>query len=193
MMSTFESMIFRRECRTTTSLTEWRSTGIPNGVRVLRMKLTKPVPSYVSIKGLISLAAHFWISTCRRCEQRNHPDKTCSAAKAGKTNVNCEMTTCKQTTTNTIVPDPTTTTEADLVSEVDTIDDGFSTVGKRGKTIKRQLSAESKITPQEKKCHINYGTDSEMDEEMLLQIGAEDSAKLKTDNFMKWCELKYMS
>ena len=87
--------------------------GIPNGVRVLRMKLSKPVPSYVSIKGLLSLATHSGqISTCRRCGQKTHPKKTCSAAKAGKKTT--ETKTTKPTSTTTIVPDPTTTTVPDL-------------------------------------------------------------------------------
>lgn len=164
--------------------------GIPSGVRVLRMKLSKPVPSYVSIKGQLSLATHpGQTPTCRRCGQKSHPEKTCSAAKAAKkTNTNNKQTT----NANTIVSKSTTTVSA-LASKVTTDDDGFSTVGKKGKTIKRQLSAESKTTPKEKRLQINLDTDTEMDEETLKQINEKDSAKLNGANFFKWCEIKYIN
>ncbi|EDS34764.1 translation elongation factor EF-1 alpha/Tu [Culex quinquefasciatus] len=59
----------------------WKNffTGVPNGVRVLKMKLSKPVPSYVTISKHCSLATHpEQIATCRRCGLKRHVGKSCS-------------------------------------------------------------------------------------------------------------------
>lgn len=61
----------------------WRDifAGVPNGVRVLKMKISKPVPSYVTICGLNSLPTHTGqISTRRRCGFQRHVSKSCSEA-----------------------------------------------------------------------------------------------------------------
>ncbi|XP_039436571.1 uncharacterized protein LOC120418310 [Culex pipiens pallens] len=167
--------------------------GIPNGVRVLRMKLSKPVPSYVSIKGQLSLATHAGQTpTCRRCGQKSHPEKTCSSVKPKKKTAIVNNKKQDKPATTPIVPAATTTTVPDPISKV-TDDDGFRTVEKKGKSIKRQLSIDSKTTPQDKRTQINFDSETEMDEQTLRQISKEDSAKLRTDNFMKWCEFMYMN
>ncbi|EDS39932.1 conserved hypothetical protein [Culex quinquefasciatus] len=85
------------------------------------MKLAKQVPSYVSIKGQLSLATHAGqIPTCRRCGQKSHPEKTCSSAKTKKKTANANQKNDKPTTTITIVPAATTitTTVSDPISKV---------------------------------------------------------------------------
>lgn len=54
---------------------------LPNGVRVLKMKLSKPVRLYVTICSLSSLATHTGqIATCRLCGFQRHVSKSCSDA-----------------------------------------------------------------------------------------------------------------
>ncbi|XP_039452386.1 uncharacterized protein LOC120431315 [Culex pipiens pallens] len=106
--------------------------GIPNGVRVLRMKLSKQVPSYVSIKGQLSLATHAGqIPTCRRCGQKSHPEKTCSSAKAKTKTVIANQKNDKPTTTNTTIVPAATTTVSNPISKV-TDDDGRNEVTTQG-------------------------------------------------------------
>ena len=68
----------------------WRNffTGVANGVRVLKMKLSKPVPSYVTVCELITLTTYTGqTSTCRRCGEKRHVSKSCVEASK-KTHVN---------------------------------------------------------------------------------------------------------
>ena len=61
----------------------WRNffTGVPNGVRVLKMKLSKPVPSYITVCELSTLATYTGqIASCRRCGKKRHVSKSCAEA-----------------------------------------------------------------------------------------------------------------
>ncbi|EDS29679.1 conserved hypothetical protein [Culex quinquefasciatus] len=58
----------------------WRDffPGVPNGVRVVRMKIQKPIPSFVKIEGLSAYIAHKnQIKTCRYCTQKLHAGQKC--------------------------------------------------------------------------------------------------------------------
>ncbi|EDS39398.1 conserved hypothetical protein [Culex quinquefasciatus] len=49
--------------------------GVPNGVRVVKMKLSKPVPSFITVCELSSLATYTGqTATCRRCGENRHVD-----------------------------------------------------------------------------------------------------------------------
>lgn len=53
--------------------------GLPNGVRILRMRITKPLPSYVVVAGEMTLCTHKnQIPTCRHCGRRVHYTMKCS-------------------------------------------------------------------------------------------------------------------
>lgn len=52
--------------------------GIPNGVRVLRMHLTKPIPSFIEIEGqLTSITYPNQEKSCRFCQGKAHPQQRC--------------------------------------------------------------------------------------------------------------------
>uniref|UniRef100_A0A8D8FUZ7 (northern house mosquito) hypothetical protein n=1 Tax=Culex pipiens TaxID=7175 RepID=A0A8D8FUZ7_CULPI len=58
----------------------WRDffPGVPNGVRVVRMKVQKPIPSFVKIEGLSAYIVHKnQIKTCRYCTQKLHAGQKC--------------------------------------------------------------------------------------------------------------------
>ncbi|XP_038106388.1 uncharacterized protein LOC119766080 [Culex quinquefasciatus] len=139
----------------------WRDifAGVPNGVRVLKMKISKPVPSYVTICGLSSLATHTGqISTCRRCGFQRHVSKSCSeVAKKQQPKPKPQK---NPSPSGPVLP------IADLAavqSQVvvphtheDNGNDGFITVVKKGKT-KRQL--EEKQAPEEKRSCLDDDND----------------------------------
>lgn len=53
--------------------------GLPNGVRILRMRIAKSIPSYVLVAGEMSLVTHKnQIPTCRHCGRRVHYTMKCS-------------------------------------------------------------------------------------------------------------------
>lgn len=53
--------------------------GFPNGVRIIRMRIAKPVPSYVMVAGEMTLVTHRnQIPTCRHCGRRVHYTMKCS-------------------------------------------------------------------------------------------------------------------
>lgn len=61
----------------------WKSyfPGLSNGVRILRMKPTKPIPSYITISDEITYVSHFsQVKTCRTCGAKEHPKLRCSEA-----------------------------------------------------------------------------------------------------------------
>lgn len=67
----------------------WRSyfPGLSNGVRVLRMKLSKPIPSYITICQETTYVSYFsQIRTCRNCGGKEHPKLRCSEAAASTAN-----------------------------------------------------------------------------------------------------------
>lgn len=68
----------------------WRNffAGVPNGVRVVKMKLSKPVPSFITVCELSSLATYTGqTATCRRCGENRHVSKSCAeAAKKNRLN-----------------------------------------------------------------------------------------------------------
>lgn len=52
---------------------------VPNGVRIVRMRISKPIPSYLSICGEMTLVTHKnQIPTCRHCNRRVHYTMKCS-------------------------------------------------------------------------------------------------------------------
>lgn len=55
--------------------------GVYNGVRVVRMCLTKPIPSYLTIDGETTLVTYRnQIKTCRICGQKSHPRQKCATS-----------------------------------------------------------------------------------------------------------------
>lgn len=123
----------------------WRNffAGVPNGVRVLKMKLSKPVPSYITVCELLTLATHTnQIATCRRCGEKRHVSKNCSEA-AKKSNVNKPPTKPKNSAPIVLPAADPKVVESQVITPrpVGNGNDGFTTVGKKGKA-KRQLSQE---------------------------------------------------
>lgn len=56
--------------------------GVPNGVRVVRMEVDKPIPSYITISNEKTTVSYKnQIATCRNCDQRVHPNRKCSDVK----------------------------------------------------------------------------------------------------------------
>lgn len=56
--------------------------GIPNGVRIVRMEVQRPIPSYVPVSGELSYVLHVnQVKTCRHCAQKIHIGKSCAAAR----------------------------------------------------------------------------------------------------------------
>lgn len=52
--------------------------GIPNGVRVLQMRIKHPIPSYLTIANEVCYVEHpNQIRTCRRCSKPAHPKQRC--------------------------------------------------------------------------------------------------------------------
>lgn len=75
----------------------WRDhfPGIPNGIRLLRMKLQKPIPSYISVENERTLVTYKGqVATCKFCNRRVHYNLKCSEyAKTLKTpSVNQRLT-----------------------------------------------------------------------------------------------------
>ncbi|KXJ81090.1 hypothetical protein RP20_CCG021701 [Aedes albopictus] len=61
--------------------------GVPNGIRVLQMRIKKPIPSYVTINGEVCFVEHQnQIRTCKWCSRAVHPKQKCLevAATANK-------------------------------------------------------------------------------------------------------------
>lgn len=119
----------------------WRDffPGVPNGVRVLKMKLSKPVPSYITVRKYRTLATHTsQIATCRHCGLKRHASRSCSEAAKPQPkpkNPNNDPSATVLPTANSAVVEPQV-----IVPHTEVIDDeGFTIVGKKGKT-KRQLS-----------------------------------------------------
>ncbi|XP_062704062.1 uncharacterized protein LOC134286466 [Aedes albopictus] len=55
--------------------------GIPNGVRVVRIELSKYIPSFIRIQDqLTAVSYRSQVPTCMRCEQKAHPKLKCSEA-----------------------------------------------------------------------------------------------------------------
>lgn len=53
--------------------------GVPNGVRILRMKLLKPIPSYITVEAEMTLVTYRGQSaTCKHCHRNVHFSQTCS-------------------------------------------------------------------------------------------------------------------
>lgn len=62
----------------------WRDffPGIPNGVRVVRIKLEKPIPSFLKIDGLLAYIVYpNQKKTCRHCSRKLHPGQKCTSTK----------------------------------------------------------------------------------------------------------------
>lgn len=53
--------------------------GIPNGVRLLRMHLTKPIPSFIEIENqLTTVTYENQVKSCRYCQKPVHPKRKCT-------------------------------------------------------------------------------------------------------------------
>ncbi|XP_039435894.1 uncharacterized protein LOC120417792 [Culex pipiens pallens] len=132
----------------------WRNffAGVPNGVRVLKMKLSKPVPSYINVCELSTLATHtHQVVTCRRCGEKRHVSKSCSAAAKQ------QQKPKKSSPPAPIVLPPAqpTVVESQVVALTENNgNDGFTTVGKKGKA-KRQLSGEEVNQSAEKRSCVD--------------------------------------
>lgn len=81
--------------------------GIPNGVRIIRMEIQTPIPSYVPVAGELSYVLYSnQVKTCRHCTQKVHIGKTCSAARkessqnAGEKSTLAEIVSNSQASTN---------------------------------------------------------------------------------------------
>lgn len=68
--------------------------GVPNGVRVLRMKLSKAIPSYISVDTDMTLVTYKGqVATCKHCNRRVHYSQKCSEyAKSLQISVNDRLT-----------------------------------------------------------------------------------------------------
>ncbi|XP_058817206.1 uncharacterized protein LOC131680512 [Topomyia yanbarensis] len=68
--------------------------GIPNGVRIMRIKLTKPIPSYVMVDTTMTLVTYKGqVATCKHCNRRVHYAQKCSEyAKSSKPSVSGRLT-----------------------------------------------------------------------------------------------------
>lgn len=134
----------------------WKNffTGVPNGVRVLKMKLSKPVPSYVTISKHCSLATHpEQIATCRRCGLKRHVGKSCS--EVAKKQQQTKPTIIQPIPFVSPLADPIVAESQIITPNIDESDDeGFTTVGRRGKT-KRQLQEEEKKESDEKRTCLD--------------------------------------
>lgn len=67
----------------------WRSyfPGLSNGVRIVRMKLTLPIPSYITVFEETTYVSYFsQTRTCRNCGTKEHPKLRCSDATAPTAN-----------------------------------------------------------------------------------------------------------
>lgn len=98
--------------------------GIPNGVRILRMKLVKPIPSYVQVDTEMTLVTYRGqVATCKHCNRNVHYAQKCSEyAKSIKTSVNTRLTM------------------AEAVKQNDT-NDGFIEPRKKGRKTTSSLNA----------------------------------------------------
>lgn len=138
----------------------WRDVfaGLPNGVRVLKMRLVKPVPSFLTICDIRTMASHVGqVATCRRCGFERHVSKSCSEA--------AKKPQPKKTNQNPSAPvlplaDPTAVESQVIVPHTheDNGKDGFTTVAKKGKA-KRQL--DEKKTPHEKRSCLDDDDDDD--------------------------------
>lgn len=75
----------------------WRDhfPGVPNGIRLLRMKLQKPIPSYITVENERTLVTYKGqVATCKFCHRRVHYNLKCSeyARTLNTTSVNQRLT-----------------------------------------------------------------------------------------------------
>lgn len=68
--------------------------GVPNGVRILRMRLLKPIPSYIVVDTVSTLVTYRGqVATCKHCNRNVHYTQTCSEyAKSLRSSVNERLT-----------------------------------------------------------------------------------------------------
>lgn len=68
--------------------------GVPNGVRVLRMKLRKSIPSYITVENFSTLVTYKGqVATCKHCNRNVHYTLKCSEyAKSLQVSVNDRLT-----------------------------------------------------------------------------------------------------
>lgn len=67
-------------------------TGIPNGVRVVRIDLDKHIPSFITIKDKVTAVSyHSQIPTCRQCKKKAHPKRKCSEVATIKTTMQRQL------------------------------------------------------------------------------------------------------
>lgn len=69
----------------------WREffPGVPNGVRVIRINLVKPIPSFLMIEGVLAYTVYInQIKTCRHCSRKLHPGQKCNTTMKIEPNSN---------------------------------------------------------------------------------------------------------
>lgn len=77
----------------------WRDffPGVSNGVRVVRMKINKPIPSFLSIEGNPAYTVHKeQIKTCRHCDQALHLGQKCKVGKTTITTTSTKFSTASE-------------------------------------------------------------------------------------------------
>ncbi|XP_055590488.1 uncharacterized protein LOC129742594 [Uranotaenia lowii] len=53
--------------------------GVPNGIRIVRMKLIKPIPSYITVESSMTLVTYKGqTATCKHCNRNVHYTQKCS-------------------------------------------------------------------------------------------------------------------
>ncbi|XP_039430295.1 uncharacterized protein LOC120413478 [Culex pipiens pallens] len=80
----------------------WRDyfPGIPNGVRAVRMVLSKPIPSFIQVESdLAYISYNQQVKTCRHCAKPLHNGKKCDEIKKSYDYNNKNNTTTTSTTT----------------------------------------------------------------------------------------------
>lgn len=92
--------------------------GVPNGVRVLRMRLTKPIPSYITVDTEMTLVTYRWqVATCKHCHRNVHYTQTCAEyAKSLRPSVNERLTMAEVVKNPSAYDDPTQAKKAKLNS-----------------------------------------------------------------------------
>lgn len=88
--------------------------GIPNGVRVVRMKIVAPIPSFLEIEKETAYIKHnHQIKTCRYCSSKLHTGQKCNTAKMKNTNTSNTPLDAEQQKNPTEKPLPQETIEHD--------------------------------------------------------------------------------
>lgn len=98
--------------------------GVPNGVRIVRMEIQKPIPSYVPVAGELAYVLHInQVKTCKHCAQKVHIGKSCSAARKETSSQINAGRTLAEIVSNTREPEKDNEIIVDLMDVVDSSDE----------------------------------------------------------------------